>query len=42
MFPRPSMDQRPSNEIASSQPTHGVERRQDRLALGEAVKRVGH
>ncbi|WP_161958105.1 hypothetical protein [Azospirillum palustre] len=44
------MDPRPDDEIARSQsrevmrrdqPTHQIDQRSDRLALGEAVKRMG-
>ncbi|CAO3358671.1 hypothetical protein [Azospirillum palustre] len=50
MNPRPAMDPRPDDEITrsrsreamrSGQPTHQIDQRGDRLALGEAIRRMG-
>ncbi|WP_395452900.1 hypothetical protein ACHMW5_02495 [Azospirillum melinis] len=51
MHPRPAMDPRPDDEITRSrsreamrrdEPTHQTDQRPDRLALGDAIKRIGH
>lgn len=50
MHPRPAMDPRPDDEITRErsrdgmrrdQPTHQMDQRADRLALGDAIKRMG-
>lgn len=50
MHPRPAMDPRPDDEITRSrsrdamrrdEPTHGDKPADGRLALGEAIKRMG-
>lgn len=50
MYPRPAMDPRPDDEITRSrsrkamsrdEPTHQTEQRPDRLAVGDAIKRMG-